>query len=205
MPCWGVTDPIPNSLSSMGKHFLVLLIPLMSPFPSQPFHPVPSPPFSAFREIHWKNQGRSPCPCSHNHPPLGEEPGLVTSLPAGDPSEVLSLQDPCAPYPSEAQLGAGTWGEEPHWGEWPQPSLPAPGDAPGLWRMGTGILSNATKNFFLPGFMGRRGKGKGGGTPLYPNLEAGMEQWTNLGALMVQHSQQVWATGRPPSSSHFIC
>lgn len=38
---WAVTDPIPDSLSSMGKHFLVLLTPLMGPFPSQPIHLVP--------------------------------------------------------------------------------------------------------------------------------------------------------------------
>lgn len=132
MPCWAVTNPIPESLSSMGKHFLVLLIPLMGPFSSSPSSLFPTLPFSAFREIHWKNQGRSPWPYRHNHPPPGKEPSVVTSLPAGDPNEVLFLQAPCAPYPSEAQLGAGTWGEGP------QPSLPAPGDALGLWRVGTG-------------------------------------------------------------------
>lgn len=82
----------------------------------------------------------------------------MTSLPAGDPREVLSLQAPCAPYPSEAQLGAGTWGEEPHWREGPQPSLPPPGDAPGLWRMGTGILSNATQKLLSSWLHGKKRK-----------------------------------------------
>lgn len=73
----------------------------------------------------------------------------MTSLPAGDPSEVLTPQDPCAPYPSEAQLGAGTWGEGP------QPSPPAPGEALGLWKMGTGILSNATQKLLSSWLCGK--------------------------------------------------
>lgn len=117
----------------MGKCSLVQLILLMAlsqlcSIP-QPIHPSPAPPFSEFRERDWKNKGRSPCPHSHNQPPSA----------AGTPGECCPLGVPCSPHPSEAQLGTGNQG-----GGLP-PSPPSPGDALGLCRMGTSILSNATQ------------------------------------------------------------
>lgn len=120
---------------SMGKWSLLLL----KPFPSHTVSPqliCPSPAslFSTFREKDWESQGTL---SSQGRAWLGE------SLHDGDASGVLSLQLPRAPHPLEAQLGVGTRGEGP------PTSLLAPGDAPDLWRVGTGILGDVTQKFVL--------------------------------------------------------
>lgn len=91
----------------------------------------------------------------------------MVSLPAGDLSEVLTLQPPVllTLQKLSSELTLGERGHRLHC------QLLGMHWVCGGWKQAFGVMPS--KNFFLPGFTGRKGEG-GGGSPLYPNLGAGM-------------------------------
>lgn len=153
---------------SKGKCSLMPLIPATSPFlaaqrpPAHPPQPCTTPLLVQVEGL----GGPGKEPLSHDHPPPREEPPWQKLWLLGTPAGCCPSRPRHAPHPSEAQLGAGTRREGP-----PR-SPPAAGDAPGLWKMGTGISSDSPKNLFLPAFSGRRRK-TNCQTPSYPSLGVG--------------------------------